>query len=269
MKQPILSDMKNIVLLMLFIFSGLSVFAQETKPVTDEEILKWYTGLRVADVSDGMDAVGLPDVGLMDQKITSLWKDLENFSHRICGIALTVRYTPTNRVVPTNLSESDYDKWAADWYSKISSEPFVESIKPGSIIVLDQQGRVDCGTVGSYNGLFWISKGARGIVTSGGVRDIDEVIKERIPVYIDFEKRGRGIRPGRNEIESFNKPVVVGGVLIRPGDVIVGDGDGVIVVPREKAVAVAKYARKILDGDKNGRRDLYKKMNIPSDKSVE
>jgi 4-hydroxy-4-methyl-2-oxoglutarate aldolase len=261
--------MKNSLLLLLFVFMGLFVCAQEGKPVSDEEILKLYNGLRVADVSDGMDAVGLPDIGLMDQKITSLWKDLENFSHRICGIALTVRYTPTNRVAPTNLPEADYDKWAGDWYTRISSEPFVESIKPGSIIVLDQQGRVDAGTVGSYNGLFWISKGARGIVSSGGVRDIDEVIKERIPVYIDFEKRGRGIRPGRNEVESFNKPVVVGGVLIRPGDVIVADGDGVIVVPREKAVAVAKYALKILQGDKNGRRDLYKKMNIPADKSVE
>jgi 4-hydroxy-4-methyl-2-oxoglutarate aldolase len=261
--------MKNSFLLLLFVISGLSVFAQEERPTSDEEILKLYNGLRVADVSDGMDAIGLPDVGLMDQKITSLWKDLENFTHRICGIALTVRYTPTNRVVPTSLSEADYDKWVGDWYTRISNEPFVESIRPGSIIVLDQQGRADAGTIGSYNGLFWISKGARGIVSSGGVRDIDEVIKERIPVYMDFEKRGRGIRPGRNEVESFNKPVVVGGVLVRPGDVIVADGDGVIVVPREKAVAVAKYALKILQGDKNGRRDLYNKMNIPSDKSVE
>ena len=261
--------MKNSLLLLLFVLSGLFVFAQEGNPVSDDEILKFYIGLRVADVSDGMDAVGLPDLGLMDQKITSLWTDMENFSHRICGIALTVRYTPTNRVVPTNLSEADFDKWVGDWYSNISSEPFVGSIKAGSVIVMDQQGRVDAGTVGSNNGLFWISKGARGIVTSGGVRDIDEVIKEKIPVYIDFEKRGRGIRPGRNEVESFNKPVVVGGVLVRPGDVIVADGDGVIVVPREKAVVVAKYAWKILEGDKKGRRDLYKKLNIPSDKSVE
>ena len=114
-----------------------------------------------------------------------------------------------------------------------------------------------------------MSKGACGIVSNGGVRDIDEVIKEKIPVYMDFEKRGRGIRPGRNEFESMNKPVIIGGVLISPGDIIVADSDGVIVVPREKAVRVARYARKIYNGDKNGRRDLYKKMNIPMDKSVE
>lgn len=260
--------MKTLFFISLLMLMVYRLPAQE-KNVTDDELLRLFSVLRVADVSDGMDAVGLPDVGLMDQKITALWSDLENFSHRICGIALTVRYVPTNRVVPTTLSEAEYDKWVGEWYSKISSEPFVESIRPGSVIVLDQQGRVDAGTIGSNNGLFWISKGARGIVSSGGVRDIDEVIKEKIPVYMDFTKRGRGIRPGRNEVESFNKPVVVGGILVRPGDVIVADGDGVIVVPREKAVAVAQYAKKILDSDKNARRDLYKKMKIATDKSVE
>jgi regulator of RNase E activity RraA len=53
-----------------------------------------------------------------------------------------------------------------------------------------------------------------------------------------------------------------------PGDVIVADGDGVLVVPRAKAEAVAEYARKIMDGDKAGRRDLYKALNIKEDDSV-
>ncbi len=79
---------------------------------------------------------------------------------------------------------------------------------------------------------------------------------------------GRGIRPWRNEIQSVNRPVVVGGVLVNPGDVIVADGDGVQVVPREVALTVAGFARKILDGDKIGRRDLYKKLGLPDDPSV-
>ena len=134
--------------------------------------------------------------------------------------------------------------------------------------MLDVQGDGDVGSVGSYNSLFWVSKGARGIVSNGGIRDIDEVIKEKIPVYLDYLERGRGIRPGRNEIESVNKPVTVGGALVRPGDVIVADGDGVIVVPREYAAEVAGYATEILNGDKAGRRSLYEKLNIPLDNTV-
>jgi hypothetical protein len=68
----------------------------------DRAMLKLFDGLRVADVSDGMDAVGLQDVGLMDSKIAPLWRDLESFRHRICGVAVTVRYVPTNkRMRPT------------------------------------------------------------------------------------------------------------------------------------------------------------------------
>ena len=123
-------------------------------------------------------------------------------------------------------------------------------------MVLDVQGDGDVGSVGSFNALFWVSKGARGIVSNGGIRDIDEVVKEKIPVYLDYMERGRGIRPGRNEVESVNKPVTVGGVLVRAGDVIVADGDGVIVVPREYAKPVAEYALEIMNKDKSGRKRL-------------
>ncbi|MCL6508040.1 MAG: hypothetical protein K6T59_13545, partial [Bryobacteraceae bacterium] len=54
-------------------------------------------------------------------------------------------------------------------------------------------------------------------------------------------------RPGRNELESVNRPVTISGVLVRPGDVVVADGDGVVVVPRERAEEVAQAARQFLD----------------------
>jgi 4-hydroxy-4-methyl-2-oxoglutarate aldolase len=236
--------------------------------LTDEQILKMFEGLRVADVCDGMDMVGLRDAGTMDAKIEPLWRDTENFSHRFCGVAVTARYVPTNRVVKNPMGKEEFKQWEGNWYTHISDEPFVPFLKKGSVVVLDVQGDGDVGSVGSNNALSWVSKGARGVVSNGGIRDIDEVVKEKIPVYLDYMERGRGIRPGRNEIESVNKPVAVGGVLVRAGDVIVADGDGVIVVPREYAEEVAKFASEILKDDKEGRRGLYEKMKIPLDNTV-
>ena len=244
-----------------------SAFAQEK--ITDEQILKLYGGLRVADVSDGMDMVGLRDAGLLHQRIEPLWKDTENMSHIISGIAVTARYIPTMKILKNPMAKEEFQKWEGNWYGNYSTEAYVEFIKPGSIIVLDVQGDGDTGSVGSFNGLFWVSKGARGIVSNGGIRDTDEIIKQRIPVYLDFMNRGRGIRPGRNELESVNKPVTIGGVVIRPGDVIVADGDGVICVPREFAKPVAEFAREILNKDKQGRKGLYEQLGMPLDKTVQ
>ena len=107
---------------------------------------------------------------------------------------------------------------------------------------------------------------AVGIVTSGGARDTDEIIKEQVPLY--YAGPGRGIRPGRNEVESVNRPITCGGVLVRPGDVIVADGDGVVVVPREPAAAVAKVAHEILKTDQEARRKLYDKLGLHPDRTL-
>jgi regulator of RNase E activity RraA len=233
----------------------------------DQETLDLFAGLRVSDVTDGMDAVGLPGVGLMDPAIHPLWKDTEAFTHRFIGVAVTARYVPTQRAQAGRLPEEAYDAWAGRWYNELSSEPFVPLIRPGTALVIDDALSVDVGSIGSNNILGWRLAGMVGVVTDATARDTDEIITEGVPLY--FRHPGRGIRPGRNEIESINKPIVCGGVLVMPGDVIVADGDGVLVVPRGVAADVARYARRIMDGDKAGRRNLYEKLGLPSDPSVE
>jgi regulator of RNase E activity RraA len=238
------------------------------KPYTPEEdakVLKLFDGLRVADVSDGMDIVGLQDVGLIDPAIHALWRDTEEFTHRVVGVAVTVRYVPTNKRA-SKMTPEEFKRWEAEWYMNISSEPFVDRLRPGSVIVIDAGEDGDTGSIGSNNILNWKSRGAVGVVTSGGARDTDEVIKQKVPLYL--KRLGRGIRPGRNEVESVNSPIMCGGVLVRPGDIIVADGDGVIVVPREQAEAVAAAARQILEADMEGRRKLYEKLGMPLDKTV-
>jgi len=233
----------------------------------DQQILALFDGLRVADVSDGMDAVGLHNTGLMDPAIHPLWKDAETYRHRFIGIAVTARYVPTNRPTAGQRSTENFDEWVGNWYWKLSPEPFDVLLRPGSALVLDDANSVDVGSIGSYNILAWKKRGMVGVVTNATARDTDEIETQRVPLY--FRGVGRGIRPGRNEIESVNRPVVCGGVLVIPGDVVVADGDGVVVVPRAEAANVARYARTILDNDKAGRRELYRELGLPEDPSVE
>ena len=206
----------------------------------NERTIKLFDGLRVADVSDGMDAVGLADVGLMSTDIKTLWRDTDNFTHQVRGIAVTCRYVPTNKRQDKMLDED-----VSRWYRELTSEAFTSVLHPGSVLVIDGDEDGDTRTIGSSNIKQWVKRGAVGVVTSGGVGDTDEIIHQKIPLY--YKQLGRGFRPGRNELESVNRPVTMGGVLVRPGDVIIADGDGVIVVPREHAEAVARESRPYLD----------------------
>lgn len=232
----------------------------------DLALLKLYEGLRVADVSDGMDKSGLHGIGLVDPKIRPLWKDTKHFTHRIVGIAVTARYVPTQQPPAGKLEPEQFNEWEGHFYFHYSSEPFMEIIRKGTVLVLDDAQDADVGSIGSYNIMEWASRGCVGVVTDASARDTDEIIAVGVPLYL--RKPGRGIRPGRNEIESVNRPVEIGGVLVMPGDIVVADGDGVIVVPREHAKKVAQYAREIMDKDKAGRRELYKKLGLPLDDSV-
>lgn len=238
------------------------VFSEEE----DARLLALFQGLRVADVTDGMDAAGLHNIGLMDPEIRPLWKDAKAFRHRFVGIAVTARYVPTNRPPAGKRPVEEYDAWAGEWYETLSPEPFEDVLRKGSALVIDDAERADVGSIGSFNILAWKLRGVVGVVTDTTARDTDEIETERVPLY--FRRPGRGIRPGRNQIESVNRPVECGGVLVMPGDVIVADGDGVLVVPRAQAAEVARYARKVIESDKEARRELYRKLGLPPDPSV-
>lgn len=232
----------------------------------DQRLLSLYKGLRVADVADGMDAAGLQNIGLMDPEIHPLWRNTEHFTHRFAGVAVTARYVPTQDPPARKMATAAYDEWAGNWYDRRSSEAYLELIRKGTALVIEEAPNADVGSIGSYNILEWQNKGCVGVVTSATARDTDEIITQRVPLY--FREPGRGIRPGRNELESVNRPIVCGGVLVMPGDIIVADGDGVAVIPRAHAEAVAAYARKIMENDKEGRRDLYRQSGRKEDDSV-
>jgi regulator of RNase E activity RraA len=240
----------------------------ETQVYTAEEdaaILELYKNLRVADVSDGLDMAGLPGTGLVDHSIHACWVDLKDLTHVFRGIAVTVRYVPTQKPALPEHGEQFQD-WEGNFYNSYSHEAFTALIRPGTAVVIDDVEDRDIGSIGSNNILGWYKLGATGVVTDAGARDTDEVGLEGVPLYL--RKKGRGIRPGRNEIESVNRPVCIGGVLVCPGDVVVADGDGVVVVPRDVAKQVAEYANEVLTKDKAGRRSLYESLGRPLDKTM-
>src|SRR5205823_12683191 len=180
------------------------------------------------------------------------------------GIALTVRWVPTTRTVPT-MKPEEYTQYARDWYRDIGKYPFGALIEPGSFLMVDAAG-TDCGIFGSNNVLDYVNRGAVGVCTEGGCRDTDEIILQRNPVWC--RHISRTMVQGRVEFDSMQQPVVVGGVTVRPGDVVVADGDGVVVVPQEAAAEVARYAHQELSADKKGRRRLYEAAGRELDESV-
>jgi regulator of RNase E activity RraA len=236
-----------------------------------QEILELYKNLRVTDVLDGMDLIGLQDIGLMHNDIRPLWRDVDDFSHRVLGFAITVRYVPTDvRVGQNSFDNTDDAKaWKGEQYGRASDRGWVKSGKPGDVVVMDVNGVKETGNIGSNNSLEWAENGFVGVITNGGARDTDEIIKTKgIPVYCRDAYSTRGIRPGRLIIESFNFPINCGGVLVYPGDLVVADGDGVIVVPREHALQVGELAREIMEGDQKGRAKRYENLGIPLDETV-
>jgi len=223
-----------------------------------KELLELYKDLRVADVRDGMDWNMMHHYGSMSPDIRPL------FRTRVVGIAKTARYLPFQGPVPYKTPE-EYTEWSKYYYGHICTYPWMDEIEPGDFIVIDQSN-VNVGLMGSNNGLGGIKAGAVGYVINGGMRDTDELILEKVPVW--SRMISQGMVQGRVQFDNMNIPVAVGGVVVYPGDIVVADGDGVIVVPRKIAFEVAKYAHQELRNDKKGRRKLYEEMGMELDASV-
>jgi regulator of RNase E activity RraA len=223
-----------------------------------DTLLDLYEPLRVADVRDGMDWMGYHFRGSMSPNIRPL------FRTRVCGLARTARYVPYRGSLPA-LSPQEYTEWSAWYYREVCPYPWMDEIEPGDFCVIDQSG-VDAGLMGSNNSLAGVARGARGYVTNGGVRDTEELILQQVPFWSPMVSQS--MVQARLQFEAHDLPVAVGGVLVQPGDMVVADGDGVIVVPRAAAAEVAHYARRELEQDKVGRRRLYEQLGRELDETV-
>ncbi len=225
----------------------------------NQELLRLFEGLRVPDVRDGMDWVGYHHYGTVHHSIRPL------FRTRAIGIARTARYIPYEGPTPRCVGD-EYTEWVKYYYSEVCYDPWTNDIQSGDFICLDVAG-IDVGLIGSNNSLHCRKKGAVGfLLNGGGVRDTDEIILQKIPVWSKFVSQP--MDQARIRYLEKDIPIAIGGVAIYPGDLVVADGDGVVVVPRKVARDVAKYARRELDADKIARRQHYIDLGMELDDTV-
>ena len=223
-----------------------------------EDLLGLYAPLRVADVRDGMDWMGMHHYGSMSPEIRPL------FRARACGIARTARYLPYQGPSP-KMSPDEYTEWVSWYYKEVCPYPWLKGAVQGDFAVIDQSG-IDVGLMGSNNALGGVRNGIRGYVTNGGVRDTDELVLQKVPFWSSLISQP--MDQARIQFDAMDVPVAVGGVVVYPGDMVVADGDGVVVVPSKIAVDVATWARRELDNDKTGRRKLYDQLGMEPDETV-
>jgi regulator of RNase E activity RraA len=114
----------------------------------------------------------------------------------------------------------------------------IEVSPPGSVLVIDCRGDARAASAGGILVMRLQVRGVAGIVTDGGLRDSPEIAARDFPVYC--KAASAPISLIHHHAVDMNVPVACGGVAVYPGDVIVGDGEGVIVIPRDIADAVAK-----------------------------
>ena len=224
------------------------------------EILEMYKHFRVTDVRDGMDWCGYHHYGTVHHSIKPLWRT------KAIGFARTARYLPFEGPAPKVVGD-EYTQWSNWYYGNVCTDNWANDIEPGDFICLDICG-LDVGLLGSNNTLNCVNKGAVGfMLNGGGIRDTDEVILEKIPVWT--KHISQPMDQARIRYYEKDIPIAIGGVAVYPNDLIVADGDGVIVVPNKLIMDVYKYSYQEMKNDKISRRGLYEKSGREMDESVD
>lgn len=223
----------------------------------DLKLVERFKRIRVADVIDALDRYGFHDKVLVSNEIKPLYSGI-----MMAGHAVTVKANRVQDEIPS-MTPEEYEKYGGEWYGKRANyEHFMKHAGPGVVLAVDLDGCNDVGFWGSNIGLSAKVKGVEGIVLDGGCRDTYEVRKIQFPVFCRVIGRTEVI--GRIEIkpENVNVPITVGGAYVNPDDVVVGDDDGVVIVPKKVAAQVLERAEKQLELDRKGQKPFLDKTGI-------
>lgn len=176
---------------------------------SDPAIISGFDGLPTATVSDAMGRHGA-----MSGAIRPIFEGA-----RILGNALTVLCFPGDNLM---------------------IHKALQMVSEGDVLVVDDGGH-DTGCFGHKSASALKARGGVGAILSGSVRDVAEMRRDRLPV---FARSITPRAPQKNTPGSINVPVQVGGIVVCPGDIIVADDDGIVVVPVADAARILEATRK-------------------------
>lgn len=150
---------------------------------------------------------------------------------RMIGPARTLRFAPMRE---------DLDTLASLASRSNPQRAVIEDVAPGEVLVIDAMGSTQAGTLGDILARRLQRRGAAGIVTDGAVRDAPSIAELAIPSYAAARCANPSV--GAFHAADFDVPIGCGGVLVEVGDAVVGDDEGVVVVPSHLVAEVAEDA---------------------------
>lgn len=185
-----------------------------------KEMRARFEKLSSTNVSDALDSLGLKGATCGIRPLSERWR-------KIVGPALTIRMTAAGETPQkTHLGMNA-----------------ISIAQPGDVIVIDNGGRLDSSCWGGILANSAKIKEIAGTVIDGCCRDLDDCIDADYPVFA----RGTVVCTARGRIieESTNQMIQFGGVQVRPGDIIIGDSSGIVIVPQEHTEEVLEKAEKL------------------------
>lgn len=199
--------------------------AQIELPISDEELITRYEAVFTAAVNDV-----LREMGYLYQTLPNSIQGLRQ-DMKVAGLAFTIKGSKNLRI------EDEMPERAR----------MLDAIVPYSVCVWDTSGDDESAQWGEIMTMASRGRGCRGAIVDGGVRDTDRILKMDFPVFARYRSSNGML--GRFRMIGYQMPIQIGQVNIAPGDVILADIDGVIVVPRALAVEVLEKAEAIRDNE--------------------
>lgn len=203
----------------------------------DEQALRGlcerYRAVYSGAVADVLDKHGLRQQ-IVDGAIQGLTLDM-----RLAGPAFTCKGAPATALEPD------------DWEMR---KAFLDALTPLCVAVVDASGDDTAAHWGELMSTAARGRGCGGVVLDGGTRDVSQILAMGFPTFARYRSPASSIRRWR--ISGYDHPVTCGGVLVRPGDFVVGDADGVVIVPAELAVEVLEEVESLATTETNMRQEL-------------